>query len=33
VWLTLFATVGSGITYVLKTRDILAADARAKGGP
>jgi CDP-diacylglycerol--glycerol-3-phosphate 3-phosphatidyltransferase len=31
VVLTLIATVGSGVTYVLKTRDILAADARAKG--
>lgn len=31
VWLTLLATVGSGVTYVLKTRAILAADARAKG--
>jgi CDP-diacylglycerol--glycerol-3-phosphate 3-phosphatidyltransferase len=31
VGLTLIATVGSGVTYVLKTRDILAADARAKG--
>lgn len=31
VVLTLIATVGSGVTYVLKTRDILATDARAKG--
>ncbi|MEZ6014926.1 MAG: CDP-alcohol phosphatidyltransferase family protein [Planctomycetota bacterium] len=27
VWLTLFATIGSGVTYVLKTRDILSRDA------
>ena len=26
VWLTLFATIGSGVTYVLKTRDILAGE-------
>ena len=26
VWLTLFATIGSGVTYVLKTKDILAGE-------
>ncbi len=26
VWLTLFATIGSGVTYVLKTKAILAGD-------
>jgi len=28
VWLTLFTTVGSGVTYILKTRAILAAERR-----
>lgn len=26
VWLTLLATIGSGVTYVLKTKDILAGE-------
>lgn len=27
IWLTLFATIGSGVTYVLKTKTILAGDS------
>lgn len=32
VWLTLVATIGSGFTYLMKTRAILSADARQEGG-
>ncbi len=31
VWLTLLATVGSGVTYVLKTREILARHGQGEG--
>lgn len=32
VWITLVTTIGSGVTYLLKTRAILDADARSKEG-